>query len=118
MTDTPDDPRYVRTVGLTLLSAVLVVASCQVEQPRTTVETERFRADASLDAIDGAERIVLIGLDDVGIEVPPPGAAADPPTVQGQQEILRLTGQDVSEEEILNRLARSGLTRADVRFGM
>ena len=33
MTDTPDDPRYIRTVGLTLLAALLVVASCEVEQP-------------------------------------------------------------------------------------
>ena len=32
-----------------------------------------------------------------------------------QQELLRLTGQQVSDEEILNRLADSGLSRAEVR---
>ena len=32
-----------------------------------------------------------------------------------QQEILRLTGQEVSEEEIISRLAQSGLSRAEVR---
>ncbi|MEE2669523.1 MAG: SLBB domain-containing protein, partial [Gemmatimonadota bacterium] len=32
-----------------------------------------------------------------------------------QQEVLRLTGQEVSEEEILSRLAQSGLSRTEVR---
>ncbi|MCH7935142.1 MAG: SLBB domain-containing protein [Gemmatimonadetes bacterium] len=32
-----------------------------------------------------------------------------------QQEILRLTGQQVSEEQILNQLAQSGLSRAEMR---
>ncbi len=36
MTDTRD-PRYMRTVGLTLLAALLVVASCEVERPPTGV---------------------------------------------------------------------------------
>jgi beta-lactamase regulating signal transducer with metallopeptidase domain len=31
MTDPRDDPRYIRMIGLTLLAALLVVASCQVE---------------------------------------------------------------------------------------
>jgi len=33
MTDTRDAPRYMRTVGLALLAALPVVASCEVEQP-------------------------------------------------------------------------------------
>ncbi len=32
-----------------------------------------------------------------------------------QQELLRLTGQQISEQEILSRLAASGRTRAEVR---
>ena len=32
-----------------------------------------------------------------------------------QQEILRLTGQQVSEEQILEQLAQSGLSRAEMR---
>ena len=41
MTDTRDDPRYIRVIGLTLLAALLVVASCQVEQLSITVEVEQ-----------------------------------------------------------------------------
>ena len=37
MTDPRDDPRYIRMIGLTLLAALLVVASCQVEQPPTGI---------------------------------------------------------------------------------
>jgi len=35
-----------------------------------------------------------------------------------QQELLRLTGQEISEQEILDRLAQSGLSRADVTSGL
>ncbi len=41
MTDTRDDPRYIRMIGLTLLSALLVVASCQVEQMSSNIEVEQ-----------------------------------------------------------------------------
>ena len=40
MTDTRD-PRYIRTAGLTLLAALLVVASCQVEQLSINIEVDR-----------------------------------------------------------------------------
>ena len=39
MTDTRDDPRYVRTIALTLVAALLVVASCEVERPPPTAAT-------------------------------------------------------------------------------
>ena len=94
MTDTRD-PRYIRTAGLALLAALLVVASCQVGQLSLNIDVGQATP--------------------AGAEEPPPNAAVDPPAIQGQQEILRLRGQEVSEEEILNRLAQSGLTRADVR---
>ena len=79
MTDTRDDPRYIRTVGLVLLAALLVVASCEVERPPNTVETEPVTVDAPRSTvIDLAER-------SVPIEQPPPDEDAVPPAVQGQE---------------------------------
>ena len=86
MTDTRD-PRYIRTVGLTLLAALLVVASCQVEQlsinieveqPPTTVATEQITVDARgqmtpdarADAIDRAEDIPRARIAEFGVEEP------------------------------------------------
>ena len=86
MTDTRD-PRYIRTVGLTLLAALLVVASCQVEQlsinieveqPPTTVATEQITVDARgqmtpdarADAIDRAEDILRARIDEFGVDEP------------------------------------------------
>ncbi len=89
MTDTRDDPRYIRTMGLVLLAALLVVASCEVERPPNTVETEPVTVDAPRSTvIDLAER-------SVPIEQPPPNEDAVPPAVQGQE---------VSAEEMLNRV--------------
>jgi len=42
----------------------------------------------------------------------PPGVHAQTPA---QREILRLSGQQVSDQDILSRLAESGLSRAEVR---
>ncbi len=47
MTDTRDDPRYLRMMGLTLLAALLVVASCQVEQLSIIVVDELGVEEAS-----------------------------------------------------------------------
>jgi len=55
MTDTRDDPRYIRMIGLTLLSALLVVASCQVEQLSINSEVEQVApvgAEGPLPIID------------------------------------------------------------------
>ena len=56
MTDTRSDPRYIRMIGLTLLAALFVVASCQVEQVSINIEVEQPTPDA--DAIDRADRIL------------------------------------------------------------
>ena len=50
MTDTRDDPRYIRMIGLTLLAALLVVASCQVEQVSITIDVEQVTPGASAGA--------------------------------------------------------------------
>jgi len=56
MTDTRSDPRYIRMIGLTLLAALFVVASCQVEQVSINIEVEQPTPD--VDAIDRADRIL------------------------------------------------------------
>ena len=100
MTETRKDPKYIRIVGLTLLAALLVVASCGVDQPPTTAATSG--------SSEGDERMVVprteafeVGQD---LEVPLPNAAADPPAVQGQQSNLRLASQQVSDEERIARI--------------
>ena len=125
MTDTRD-PRYMRMAGLTLVALLLVVASCQVEQVSINIEVEQvtpdargqMTPDARAEAIGRAARILRARIEEFRVEEPliqefP--RTTDPPAPQGQQEILRLTGEQVSEEEILSRLAASGLTRAQVR---
>jgi hypothetical protein len=59
MTDSRDDPPYLRRVGLTILAALLVVASCQVEQPPSTVETAQVTVGVPPEVIDSTERIVV-----------------------------------------------------------
>ncbi len=86
MTDTRNDPRYIRTAGLTVLAALLVVASCQVEQPATVVEPEQVTGDARLEAIDGTERVVVTPSDDVGVEEASPTTDTDPEAVQPDPE--------------------------------
>ncbi len=100
MTETRKDPKYIRIVGLTLLAALLVVASCGVDQPPTTAATSG--------SSEGDERMVVprteafeVGQD---LEVPLPNAAADPRAVQGQQSDLRLASQQVSDEERIARI--------------
>ena len=100
MTETRKDPKYIRIVGLTLLAALLVVASCGVDQPPTTAATSG--------SSEGDERMVVprteafeVGQD---LEVPLPNAAADPPAVLGQQSNLRLASQQVSDEERIARI--------------
>ena len=58
MTDTRSDPRYIRMIGLTLLAALFVVASCQVEQVSINIEVEQVTPDARANAMDGADRIL------------------------------------------------------------
>ena len=64
MTDTRS-PRYLRTVGLVLLAALLVVASCEVEQPPTAAE------DPTIGPTD------------------PPIARVEPPTAQAEPQEVR-----------------------------
>jgi len=47
MTDIRSDPKYIRMIGLTLLAALLVVASCQVEQVSITIDVEQVTPEAS-----------------------------------------------------------------------
>jgi len=110
MTD-PRDPRYIRTVGLTLLAALLVVASCQVEQlsinieveqPPTTVATEQITVDARgqmtpdarADAIDRAEDILRARIDEFGVEEPAVEEVREP--VEASQVVDEL--RDLIEE--------------------
>ena len=60
MTDTRDDPRYIRMIGLTLLAALLVVASCQVEQVSITIDVEQVTPGASAGA--SVPRVITIEL--------------------------------------------------------
>ena len=62
MTDTRNDPKYIRMIGLTLLAALLVVASCQVEQVSITVDVEQVTPEASAGAPFPSE---------ITIEIPP-----------------------------------------------
>ncbi len=55
MTDTRDDPRYIRMIGLTLLSALLVVASCQVEQLSINIEVEQVTPGSAEEPLPIAE---------------------------------------------------------------
>jgi len=68
MTDTRD-PRYIRTVGLTLLAVLLVVASCQVEPLSTNIEVGRLTPE--------------------GVEEPLPTADTEPEAVQAEPQELR-----------------------------
>ena len=101
MTDTRDDPRYIRTAGLTLLAALLVVASCQVEQPETVVEPEQVTVDAGPEAIDGTERIVVTPTDDAGVEEASPTTDAEPEVdeVRAAIEALRAARRAAIEAE-------------------
>ena len=79
MTDTRD-PRYMRTVGLTLLAALLVVASCEVQQPTTTV--------AGTTAIQGDPPVVRE--EAPAIEEDPPASRVEPaPSQGGDVEAIR-----------------------------
>jgi len=62
MTETRKDPKYIRIVGLTLLAALLVVASCGVDQPPTTAATSG--------SSEGDERMVVPRTEafEVGVE--------------------------------------------------
>ena len=63
MTETRNDPRYIRVVGLTLLAALLVVASCGVEQPPTTAATSG--------SSEGDERMVVPRTEEFEVGVEP-----------------------------------------------
>ena len=72
MTDTRG-PRYMRTVGLTLLAALLVVASCEVEQPPTAPATP-----TSIEAGPPAVQEELPAIAD------PPAVQEEPPASQAE----------------------------------
>jgi len=85
MTDTRD-PRYVRMAGLILLSALLVVVSCEVERPTTTAvdgmpsEADPPAAQAELPAIEE---------DPSAVQEEPPASQAEPVAEQaGDVEAL------------------------------
>ena len=71
MTDTRS-PRYMRTVGLVLLAALLVVASCEVEQPPTAVEDPTIAPP-----------------DPTTVPADPPIARVEPPTAPAQPQEVR-----------------------------
>jgi len=50
MTDT-QDPRYMRTAGLTLLALLLVVASCQIEQVSINIEVEQVTPEGAVELV-------------------------------------------------------------------
>ena len=75
MTDPRDDPRYIRMIGLTLLSALLVVASCQVEQPPTGIP-EVEEPSPTTDVGQGA-----IQADPIPTEPSPAAAEPEPEVV-------------------------------------
>ena len=91
MTDTRD-PRYIRTAGLTLLAALLVVASCQVEPLSTNIEVEQVTPE--------------------GVEEPLPTANAGPEAVQADPTATELEPGAVDNVraaiEALRELNRSG----------
>ncbi len=63
MTETRDETKYLPTVGLTLLAALLVVASCGVEQPPTTAATSGNS--------EGDERMVVPRTEEFEVGVQP-----------------------------------------------
>ena len=71
MTDTRS-PRYFRTVGLTLLAALLVVASCEVDRPPTSV------MDPTIGPVDPPT-----------VPADPPVARVEPPTTPAQPQKIR-----------------------------
>ena len=101
MTDTRDDPRYIRTAALTVLAALLVVASCQVEQPATVVEPEQVTGGAGLDAVDGTERIVVPLTGDVAVEEPSPTTDAEPEVDEVRAAIEALRAEREAEARAL-----------------
>ena len=92
MTDTRD-PRYIRTAGLTLLAALLVVASCQVEQLSINIEVEQITPE--------------------GVEEPLPTTDAEPESVQADPAATEPEPEAVDEVraaiEALRELSRRGL---------
>ncbi len=96
MTDTRDDPRYIRTAALTVLAALLVVASCQVEQPATVVEPEQVTGDAGLDAVDGTEQITVTPTGDAEAEETSPTADTEPEADDAPPDVAERTGRIVA----------------------
>ena len=92
MTDTSGDPRYIRTVGLTLLAVLLVVASCQVEQLSSNIAVEQVTSE--------------------GVEEPLPTTDAEPEAVQADPTATEPEPEAVDEVraaiEALRELNRSG----------
>ena len=78
MTDTRDDPRYIRVIGLTLVAALLVVASCQVEQVSITVDVEQVTPGASTGAPLPGE---------ITIEIPPTREQIRRARISGSDEV-------------------------------
>ena len=128
MTDTRD-PRYIRTAGLTLLAALLVVASCQVEQlsinievdrvtpegveeplPTTNVEPEAVQADPAAtepepEAVDEV-RAAIEALRGSSLQEPQPGQAE--PRETGREDVAGIQAGPVFtpmtvRPDILNR---------------
>ena len=99
MTDSRDDPRYIRMIGLSLLAALLVVASCQVEQLSITVEVEQTTPEARADAVDQAERILRTRIDEFGVEEPPRTTPeVEPPPTTEEMERVRAAADTATEE--------------------
>ena len=98
MTDARGDPRYIRMIGLSLLAALLVVASCQVEQLSITVEVEQTTPEALAEAVDRAERL-LTRIDEFGVEEPPPTTPeVEPPLATDEQERARAAADATTYE--------------------
>jgi TonB family protein len=73
----PRHPRYLRTLGLTLLGALLVVASCQVEAPTTTaVGPPDVQAEQAVVSVQPTEAEPEV------VEDTPPAVQEEPPADQ------------------------------------
>ena len=90
MTDTRD-PRYIRTVGLTLLAVLLVVASCQVEQLSINIEVEQV-------APEGVEE--PLRTTDVELEA----VQAEPTATEPEPEVVDEVRAAIEALRELNRL--------------
>ena len=77
MTDSRD-PRYIRTVALTFLAALLVVASCQVEPLSTNIEVEQVTPEGVEEPLPTA---------DVGLEAVQAEPTATEPELEAADEV-------------------------------